>query len=668
MMRRRTATGVCGSDHPGTGFKLKRPASAILLLHLLATSTLVAAAGPEAFLVRRHAPWRYFAGQQPPPEDWNLASLDDTRWKLGPVGIGYGDRDDRTVLDDMRGRYRSVWIRKCFDLESTDGLESLYLYLRFDDGFIAYINGTPVASAGVIRTDGRLRVELHEAEGYEEFVIEEAARVLRPGTNVIAIEGHNAALNSSDFSLDPVLTLRRLDPADGLIAADDYLHDLDFFGRRLVDDSSYLTRRGFDYEAELSRIRESVDEETSIAGFAADLHKLVMQIGDCHAWVSSDTWPGSDQYLPLRPADTVSGIAALGISRDKPLHSEYPYIESIDGIPLDRWMTAASMYVPRGSPQLIRRESLWWLGQIALIRRDLGLPAKETVTIGLRGSDGSNRVEKRLRLTRQRYSVARVPIAASRRINDEIGYLRIARMDDRVVQPTVGQIRSFRDTDGMIIDVRDNGGGTYSVLRAVYGFFVPEAARPYVTNVAAYRLSRRFSEDHLAYRPTYRADWKGWSDVERAAIRDAAASFTPHWMPPEGMFSQWHYMVLSRQRSGRAVGDYFYYDRPVILLTNAGSFSATDGFISALADLPQVTVLGEPSGGGSGSKRGFTLPRTGLRVTLSSMASFRNNGQLFDGNGVEVDVRATPTLEDFTNGTDSVLERAVSLITEKARR
>jgi hypothetical protein len=46
------------------------------------------------------------------------------------------------------------------------------------------------------------------------------------------------------------------------------------------------------------------------------------------------------------------------------------------------------------------------------------------------------------------------------------------------------------------------------------------------------------------------------------------------------------------------------------------------------------------------------------------MASFRANGKLFDGNGVEVDVMAMPTLEDFTNGTDSVLERAVALIRE----
>jgi hypothetical protein len=272
---------------------------------------------------------------------------------------------------------------------------------------------------------------------------------------VIAIEGHNAALESSDLSLDPVLTTRKLDAAGGLIAADDYLRDLDEFQRRLLDQSSYLTRRGLDHASELNRIRTSIDKDTSIAEFVSELHKLVMRIGDCHARVSSDAWPKSDRFLPLRPADTAKGLAALGINRDEPLHAQCPYIESIDAIPLDRWMAAASQYVPRGSPQFVRRESLSWLGRIGLLRQDLGLPAKETVTIELRSADGSTRIDKQLRLTAQRYSIARVPMQATRRIDGTIGYLRIAQMDGRLVEPTVGHIKSFRDTDGMIIDFFD---------------------------------------------------------------------------------------------------------------------------------------------------------------------------------------------------------------------
>ena len=121
-------------------------------------------------------------------------------------------------------------------------------------------------------------------------------------------------------------------------------------------------------------------------------------------------------------------------------------------------------------------------------------------------------------------------------------------------------------------------------------------------------------------------------------------------------------MVLSRQRGGR---EYFFYDKPVAVLCNAGSFSATDGFLSAFADLPQVILVGEPSSGGSGAARRFQLRNSGTVVMLSTMASFRSNGRLFDGNGVEVDVEVKPKIGDYLTDADSVLERAVQILKEK---
>lgn len=640
---------------------------ALPLALLLCGSTFATAAEPAVFLIRKHAQWKYFAERAKPAEDWRQRSFDDAGWKSGAAGFGYGDADDQTILDDMQGQYTSVYIRASFEVENAADLKSLYLYLKFDDGFIAYLNGTQVAAASVTPTDSGLQVDLHEAETYEEFVIEDAARLLRPGRNVFAIEGHNAALDSSDFSLAPVLSTQKLDTAAGLIVADDYLQDLNEFEWRLLDQSSYLTRRGFDYESELKALRASISGDTRIADFVAELRKLVMQIGDCHASVSWNGWPESGKSLPLRPADTAAGVAALGVNRNEPLNPKCPYIETIDGVPLDRWMDAAAQYVPHGSSQFVRRGSLRWLGQMALIRHELGLPAGETVLIGLRSADGTMRAQKQLRLTGQEYAVAAVQLQQTRRLADNIGYIRIATMDQRLADSTVRDIKQFRDTDGLIIDVRDNGGGTYDVLRAIFGFFVPDGAKPYVTNIAAYRLSGQFSADHIAYRPTHCADWVGWSDEERAAIGQAAAAFKPEWRLPDGKFSDWHYMILSRQRSGRGAEDYSLYDKPVVVLCNAGSFSATDGFLSAFASLPQVTIIGEPSGGGSGATRRFQLPNTQVEVALSSMVSYRANGKLFDGSGVEVDVLAMPALEDFTMGTDSVLERGITRIREHRR-
>ena len=637
--------------------------SAILLAPAFLLGPRPAPGNEPAFLVSRQTQWKYTTGPAKPPQNWNQPDFDDSTWKSGQAGFGYGDGDDRTVLRDMRGRYTSVYVRTAFELMEGQGIDSLYLYVNFDDGFVAYLNGRKIAAASVTQADGKTRIHLHEARGHEEFAIPKAGRVLKPGWNVLAIEGHNATIDSSDFSLDPILATRKL---RSLIGPEDFLADLDEFERRLLDQSSYLKRRGFDYTSALKEIRKSIDEDMQLPDFVCGLKKLVMQIGDCHANVASNAWPGSGGFLPLRPAETSQGIAALAINQNEPLDPKCPYLDSIDGLPLEEWRAVAARFVPRGSPQLVRRQSLDWLGYVSILRNELDLPANETVIVGLRSADGKNRQERRLRLTAQGYAVAGVSLGKTRTLDGNFGYLRIPSMDKRLVDPTVEHIKSFRDTNGLIIDVRHNGGGTYHLLDAVYPFFVPGDAKPYVTNIAAYRLSPQFKEDHIAYRPTYRADWNGWNREEITAIEQAARAFRPEWQPPNGEFSEWHYMVLSRDRNGQTAPrentDYFYYDRPVVVLCDANSFSATDGFLSAFADLPQVTLVGESSGGGSGATRRFTLPNTGITVALSSMASFRANGKLFDGNGIEVDIPVKPSLEDYTAGTDSVVQQAITLL------
>jgi hypothetical protein len=636
--------------------------------------TSVSRAQAPQFLIGKQEVWKYSASGARPPADWNQASFNDGAWKSGRAGFGYGDSDDVTILDDMRNRYTAVYIRKSFALEQPDGVDSLYLYVNYDDGFIAYLNGKQVASASVQMDAGVRRVFQHEAGGYEEFVIRNAKSLLKPGRNVLAIEGHNVSPDSSDFSLDPFLATRKVNA----FTVGDYLADIDELERRLLDQSSYFTRLRFDYQKALADLRRSVSGETRHARFVSDVRKLVMLIGDCHASVESGVESPKSGFLPIRPADTANGVAALSINRNLLLDPACPYLESIDGVPLDRWLDAAARYVPRGSPQFIRRRALEWLGEVRLLREELNLDASETVTVGLRSQDGDKHAKQLLRLTNQEYAVARVRPRPTRLLDGNIGYLLIPAMDDRLIEPTVAKIKSFRDTKGLIIDVRNNDGGTYGLMRGIYGFFVPDDARPHVTNIAAYRLSAHFARDHIEYRPTYRAAWEGWKEDERASIREALAVFKPEWQPPEGKFSDWHFMILSRERSGRGdssrtspaggrAKDYFFYGKPVVVLSNAGSFSATDGFLNAFADLPQVTIVGEPSGGGSGATRQFQLPRTRVVVALSSMASFRPSGKLFDGHGIEVEVAAKPVIEDYTTDADSVLARGIDVINKKSR-
>lgn len=162
--------------------------------------------------------WSFFRGKAAPSTPataWTLYGFDDSAWESGPSGFGYDDNDDATVLSDMKNGYKSIYIRKRFSVDAAPDNRNVELIVDYDDGFIAYLNGVEVArscmpAAAVTNTTSAS--SSHEAAKPETFTLGGAADVLQEGMNILAIEGHNVDLGSSDFSLNPAL---RMMPAAG---------------------------------------------------------------------------------------------------------------------------------------------------------------------------------------------------------------------------------------------------------------------------------------------------------------------------------------------------------------------------------------------------------------------------------------------------------------------
>jgi len=158
-------------------------------------------------LIRRHETWQYLADGRDAPNGWTAADFDAKGWKTGPGGFGYGDGDDRTLLD-MKDKYSRLYIRKTFDGDAVTDAKEMALSISYDDGFIAYLNGKEVARSHVKGSGETAKAIGHEAGKFESFTIEDFRSLLRSGTNVIAIEGHNHSVDSSDFSLDPIVLVK----------------------------------------------------------------------------------------------------------------------------------------------------------------------------------------------------------------------------------------------------------------------------------------------------------------------------------------------------------------------------------------------------------------------------------------------------------------------------
>ncbi|MEX2577787.1 MAG: metallophosphoesterase [Verrucomicrobiales bacterium] len=136
-------------------------------------------------------------------------ALEAPVWRDGLAGFGYGDDDDRTELPNMKDNYERIYLANTFDLASVPEGVDMRLVIRYDDAFVAWINGTEIARSPNIKGHHAAAdvKDWHEAQEAETFVVKNPRRFLKEGKNLIAIEGHNRKISSSDLTIDPVLML-----------------------------------------------------------------------------------------------------------------------------------------------------------------------------------------------------------------------------------------------------------------------------------------------------------------------------------------------------------------------------------------------------------------------------------------------------------------------------
>ncbi|HUF62989.1 MAG TPA: CotH kinase family protein, partial [Verrucomicrobiales bacterium] len=152
---------------------------------------------------------------------WLDPNFDDSGWTPGLGGLGFETPGGpllpaitTDVSGAMLGINASLYVRFTFDYEHDPSLlHRLTLLLRYDDAFVAWINGSESArdaerSPAQIAWDSVALGSRPDSEGvqFEEFDLTPHADQLRRGRNVLAIQIMNTSAGSSDLLLHPVLT------------------------------------------------------------------------------------------------------------------------------------------------------------------------------------------------------------------------------------------------------------------------------------------------------------------------------------------------------------------------------------------------------------------------------------------------------------------------------
>ena len=202
-------------------------------------------------------------------------------WRVGEAAVGYETQgtDYRSLLrvdveDEMFGINGSVYMRVEFDVPgqaAIDAIQKLVLKMKYDDGFVAYLNGLKVAERNAPPAPAWNSFAINgQADAlavlFQEFDITAQLPQLRVGRNVLALQGLNGSVQSSDLLLVPQMVASGTEVTTGV--ADSAVE----FGSAFSMAASGTVKTRFLSDAgEWSALREEVFVIGNRAATAGDL-------------------------------------------------------------------------------------------------------------------------------------------------------------------------------------------------------------------------------------------------------------------------------------------------------------------------------------------------------------------------------------------------------------
>ncbi len=201
-------------------------------------------------------------------------------------------------------------------------------------------------------------------------------------------------------------------------------------------------------------------------------------------------------------------------------------------------------------------------------------------------------------------------------LSNNIGYMHYGDFSVGIGEGNLDNILAYLAAcDGLIIDVRSNGGG-------------------YLTNVE--KLVGRFITDRIL---------AGYISHKTGPGHDEFSEPFDYYFDP-------------------ADGSRIKFLKPVAILTNRASFSATNNFVSIMKTLANVRIVGDITGGGSGMPFTSELPN-GWNVRFSACSILDPDGNETEfgtapSDGYKVDMSTTDSLV----GIDTILEMGFAAIEE----
>lgn len=161
------------------------------------------------FPIAKGSSWKYDdGGIDLTTSTWKNLNYNDSTWAFGDAILGYGNSNEVTTLDfggNTAARNTTTYLRNTFDVVDASIYDSLVFDVLRDDGVVVYVNGVEAfrqnMPSGAVGYSTFAAATVGGA-GETTYFRNKTANLLVNGTNVIAVELHQASASSSDLSFD----------------------------------------------------------------------------------------------------------------------------------------------------------------------------------------------------------------------------------------------------------------------------------------------------------------------------------------------------------------------------------------------------------------------------------------------------------------------------------
>jgi carboxyl-terminal processing protease len=251
-------------------------------------------------------------------------------------------------------------------------------------------------------------------------------------------------------------------------------------------------------------------------------------------------------------------------------------------------------------------------------RRILGAVFKggegATYKIGLQRADGTT-----LNVTVVKQTLPAPPDVRDQLLPSGEAYIRFDGFKDPVIKEFQAALEKYRDAPGVIIDLRHNGGGKFSVLSAIAGYFFDSK--------------------------TVISGYLGRPEIDQA----------------EKSGEDKGHKTMTTGKPGGQI-----YAGPVVILTTEASASSSEIFSAAFQDTGRAKIVGSQTCGCVIGIANNQKMKGGGVLEVSEVLFFSPKGRKLEGDGVTPDTKIVPTIADLQQKRDAVLVQGEQLLAEMA--